>query len=678
MQELLKKNLHDTVRLQVLTDLHWAYINSEIEKAKDIAIKEINLAEKIKNEKWIAQGYNDLGIVFYKIGNIDSALYYYNKSLEIRKKLNEPKLLFSSYSKIGLIYYEKGLFADAIKIQLEALKIIEMLGDLRYKAMTYNNISQIYHQLKNYDKELEYLLEAEKIYNQINDEYAAAATWSNIANVISLKGDYQKSFQYLNKSLKVYEKHNDKLSIAGIYSLMGYNYRNFKKNDEALKYYLKAFELSNQLNNKIDIALNAHNISCVYSDLGRYDLAEKYSLISMNNVGEDNLKQQSMIYRQLAIIYANLKNGKKAEKYIIKFNDVKEKIFSDEFAHQIAEVETKYESEKKELQILNLHKQQELKDLTISKQKTRNKYLILLIICLLIIAGIIFYAFRSKAKANKIILLQKQEVENQKAIIEEKNKEIVDSINYARRIQNAILTSDNEWKKISNQYFIIYIPKDVVSGDFYWAIQLDNNLSIWAVADCTGHGVPGALMSMIGNSLLNEIVVENKIYKPDEILNKLREKLIKALEQKGESQNRDGMDIALCVWDKNNNTLYYAGANNPVWIIRKKNEYKEYDLIELKPDKMPVGLHTGELKPFNVQTFNLNYGDSIYAFTDGFSDQFGGEKGKKYKYKNFQAILLENADKSMQEQSEIIKNEFYNWKGNLEQIDDVCIVGIRV
>lgn len=459
LEKDLLKNPHDTIKLSHYSDLNWEYITINNNKAKEYALKEIELAQKINNEKWLSQGYNDLGISFYKIGNIDSALYYYNKSLEIRKKLNDPKLLFSSYSKIGLIYYEKGLFADAINFQLEALKIIDKLGDLRYKAMTFNNISQIYHQLKNYDKELEYLLEAEDIYNQINDEYAAAATWSNIANVISLKGDYQKSFEYLNKSLKVYEKHSDKLAVAGIYSLMGFNYRNFKKNDEALKYYLKAFELSNELNNKIDIALNAHNISCVYSDLGRYDLAEKYSLISMNNVGEDNLKQRSMIYRQLAIIYANLRNAKKAEEYIVKFNNIKEKIFSDEFAHQLAEVQTKYESEKKELQILNLQKEQELKDLTIAKQKTRNKYLILFIICLLIIAGIIFYAFRSKSEANKLITAQKLEVENQKAVIEEKNKEIVDSINYAKRIQHAYLPLRMNGKKSAKTILLSTCPK---------------------------------------------------------------------------------------------------------------------------------------------------------------------------------------------------------------------------
>jgi serine phosphatase RsbU (regulator of sigma subunit) len=678
LQELLKKNLHDTVRLQVLTDLHWAYINSEIEKAKEIAIKEIILAEKIKNEKWIAQGYNDLGIAYYRMGLLDSALHYYNQSLSIREKLNNPDLLLSSYSKIGVIYYEKGKLNEALDYQLKALKLMELQGNKKYIAFTLNNISQIYHKLKNYEKEIEFLENAISLHNEFNDEYAIASAWSNIGNVYRIKGDIKKSYEYLYKAMEVFQKYDDKVSLAGVYSNIGFNYRFEKNNNEALKYYSKAFEMSNALNDRIGIALTAHNMSCVYTENGNYKLAEKFSLLALENTDSDNVTQLSNTYRQLATIYGYLNQGKKAEECLNKYTELKEKTFNENFASQLAEMETRYETDKKELEISNLKNEQQIKDLTISKQQTRNFYLIILVIALLVLAGFIFYAFRSKSEANKLITVQKLEVENQKAVIEEKNKEIVDSINYAKRIQHAILTSENEWKKISNNFFIVYMPKDVVSGDFYWAYQTENNIAVWAVADCTGHGVPGALMSMIGNSLLNEIVVENKIYQPDEILNKLRDKLIKALEQKGESQNRDGMDIALCVWDKNHNTLQYAGANNPIWIIRKNKELAEYELIELKPDKMPVGLHAGELKSFNVQTLKLNSDDIIYAFTDGFADQFGGEKGKKYKYKNFQTLLLANADKSMSEQSEVIKNEFYKWKGNLEQIDDVCIVGIRV
>lgn len=222
------------------------------------------------------------------------------------------------------------------------------------------------------------------------------------------------------------------------------------------------------------------------------------------------------------------------------------------------------------------------------------------------------------------------------------------------------------------------MPKDVVSGDFYWAIQLENNLAIWAVADCTGHGVPGALMSMIGNSLLNEVIVENKIYQPNEILNKVREKLIKALEQKGESLNKDGMDISVCAWDKNKNVLKFAGANNPVWIVRNIDDESNPELIELKPDKMPVGLHLGDMHPFTLKEMELKLNDKIYSFTDGFADQFGGEKGKKYKYKKLQNLILSISKEPMSQQLKHLQNEFEEWKGNLEQVDDVCIVGITV
>ena len=685
LEKFLNKNIHDTIKLQILTDLNWAFINSDIEKAKSFALKEIVLAEKIKNEKWISQGYNDLGISYYRTGLLDSALFYYKKSLSLREKLNNPDLLISSYSKIGLIYYEKGNYTEALDFQLKALKIMEQQGNKKYIAMTYNNISQIFHKLKNYDKEIEFLEKAELLHKELNDDYSAASTWSNLGNVYRIKGDLKKSFDYLYKAMDVYQKFNDKVSLSGTYSNIGFNLRYDKNNNEALKYYLKAFELSTELNDRLGIALNAHNISCVYTEIGNYKLAKDFSYQALENTDSDNINQLSNTYRQLATIYGYLNQGKKAEEYLTKYTELKEKTFSEDFASKIAEMETRYESEKKELEISNLKSEQEIKDLTISQQQTRNFYLIVLVISLLILAAFIFYAFKSKAAANILITAQKAEVEKQKEIIEfqkeiveEKNKEIVDSINYAKRIQTAILTSENEWKKISKDHFVLFNPKDVVSGDFYWAIQLENNLAIWAVADCTGHGVPGALMSMIGNSLLNEVVVENKIYQPDEILNRVREKLIKALEQKGESMNRDGMDIAICVWDKNNNKLQFAGANNPVWIIRNQNNSSTPQIIELKPDKMPVGLHIGEIQPFTYKEIELIPNDKIYAFTDGFADQFGGSKGKKYKYKNLQNLLLSMYNQSMDVQLDSIQKEFESWKGNLEQVDDVCMVGVSV
>jgi serine phosphatase RsbU (regulator of sigma subunit) len=264
-------------------------------------------------------------------------------------------------------------------------------------------------------------------------------------------------------------------------------------------------------------------------------------------------------------------------------------------------------------------------------------------------------------------------------LLEEKHKEITDSINYAKRIQSALLTSDEYWKLISDDLFVYFRPKDVVSGDFFWAFQSETKegtLAIWCAADCTGHGVPGAFMSMLGISFLNEIVVEQGETNPSEILNKLREKIIKALEQKSvDIKQRDGMDMALCVWNKSKNTLDFAGANNPLWLVR--NSGNKIELMEFKADKMPVGSYADALIPFSMKNIPIQKGDMVYTFSDGYSDQFGGEKGKKFKESNFKKLLLEIHSVEAEKQKERIHDNFENWKGQLEQIDDVCVIGVR-
>lgn len=313
----------------------------------------------------------------------------------------------------------------------------------------------------------------------------------------------------------------------------------------------------------------------------------------------------------------------------------------------------------------------------------------------------IYYSYRSASlrKNQKIleqtvkertaeIILQKDEISLQKSIAEERHKEITDSINYAKRIQLALLTSIEYWDSISPENFVLWQPKDVVSGDFHWAYQLtignknlmtSQEIAIWCAADCTGHGVPGAFMSMLGMSFLNEIVVENINLKPADVLNKLRKKIISALEHggKGNIEQKDGMDVALCVWHKETNMLEFAGANNPVWIIRPIKASKAHEIIELKANRMPVGYHYDD-KDFTAQEFQLQKGDAIYLFTDGFVDQFGGPDGKKYKSKKFKEMLLTLQHLSMKDQALMINKEFNDWRGDNEQIDDLCLVGVKV
>ena len=266
-------------------------------------------------------------------------------------------------------------------------------------------------------------------------------------------------------------------------------------------------------------------------------------------------------------------------------------------------------------------------------------------------------------------ITERKQTEN---IIREKNREITDSIYSAKRIQQALLASDSLLKKSLPEYFVLYKPKDIVSGDFYWANVIDNKF-VMITADCTGHGVPGAFMSLLNISYLNEAIIEKHIDSPEKILEYVRNQIIYSLNPEGsEIESKDGMDAVLCIYDFKNLWLRFACANNPLWILRNN------DLIKYKPDKMPVGMHYGEQKPFSVNTIGLRKGDIIYTFTDGYADQFGGVNGKKFKYKALKELLLSIQKKSMEEQKEILLETFETWKGNLDQVDDVLIIGVRV
>lgn len=276
------------------------------------------------------------------------------------------------------------------------------------------------------------------------------------------------------------------------------------------------------------------------------------------------------------------------------------------------------------------------------------------------IAG--FYLMRTNGEYEAIIVDQKEKMES-------KNKEITDSINYAKRIQAAILPADNVFRTQLPDSFVLYKPKDIVAGDFYW-LEKKNDLVIFAAADCTGHGVPGAMVSVICNNALNRSVREFNLTDPSQILNKTREIIISEFE-KSDDEVKDGMDISLCCYNPLTKQLVWAGANNPLWIINEEG------LTEYKADKQPIGKFYHP-KPYSSHTLQLKKNDLIFIFTDGYQDQFGGPKGKKFKASSLKNLILSLRDKSTAEQKAIIDNTFENWKGLLEQIDDVCVIGVRI
>jgi PAS domain S-box-containing protein len=256
--------------------------------------------------------------------------------------------------------------------------------------------------------------------------------------------------------------------------------------------------------------------------------------------------------------------------------------------------------------------------------------------------------------------------------LHQKNKEVVDSLYYARRIQTALFTSDYYIKKYISEYLIFFQPKDIVSGDFYWMLHQNDCLYV-AIADCTGHGVPGAFMSMMGINLLNDIIIARNISNPALVLDIMREEIVNSLNPEGaEEEARDGMDMVLCKFDFKNKQLDFSAANNSLYLMRQGI------LTEYKGDKMPVGKGNDHVESFSKQTLRLEEGDIIYAFTDGYPDQFGGPKGKKFKYKKLEDLLLANAEKPMSLQKRQLKKTFEEWKDNLEQVDDVLVIGIKI
>ena len=279
------------------------------------------------------------------------------------------------------------------------------------------------------------------------------------------------------------------------------------------------------------------------------------------------------------------------------------------------------------------------------------------------------------------------EVVEQKELIEEKQKEILDSINYAKRIQSAMLASDHLFSQNLKNYFVFFEPKDIVSGDLYWASPIPGGKFVLVSADSTGHGVPGAMMSMLNISCLNEAINERKLSSPAAILDHARQRIISSLAEDGsEEGGKDGMDCSVVVFDFENKKLTFAAANNPVWIVRPvtsssdEGAYGEgkAELIELKPDRMPVGKHAKDNVPFTETTIEIKTGDMIYTLTDGMPDQFGGDRQKKFTYKRLKDILLEIHNSTSKDQKEYLSKSFFEWRGSLEQVDDVLIIGVKV
>lgn len=608
-----------------------------------------------------------------------------NEALEIAQKLNNDSLEYASRFCRAVANYFIGNINSSLEDFIKNKALAQKMNDQVRLIESLNAIGNVYKEVERNSQALQSYYEALAVCKKIKDGGKMCLVESNIAMVMSQLRQFDSSSYYCHKvlgKLHKYKKGNDLHFVSSVYGILLSNYFDSKNHDSVIKYSNIVLPLLKKAGNKISYAGNLYNLGGYYAGIGNNELAEKYYSEAVLEK-PDNLQLMVDLHKSLgSVFYAQKKYKLAAEMYFdcIAFRDSLAKVKTIE---TLSEMEVKYETGKKEEELKRLSAEKEITDL---KAKQSRVWLIASsagILFVIIVAVVLLKQNRNRREANKLLQLQNNEIVHQK-------KEITDSINYAKRIQLAILPPDKMVKRLLPNAFVLYKPKDVVSGDFYW-LEEKNGKVLFAAVDCTGHGVPGAMMSVVGLNLLNQAVKEKGLTTPSEILKHLDAGVTDTLRQSGDIDSiKDGMDLSLCAYNPKTLELQYAGAFNNLWIVRKnisssyvpstKNEVLFEDhLLEIKADKFPIGSNLdGVVDNYTNWKLQLQKGDCVYLYSDGFADQFGGPKGKKFKYNALKKFLVSVHHLPPAEQREKLVSAFESWKGNLEQVDDILVLGVCV
>jgi len=689
------------------------------EEAENNYLKSIEISQGTGNLEGVAKSYNNIGVLNSRQGKYDKALEFYNKSLAIKQKLNEQKGLANTLNNIGEIYKFKGDYPNALINYQKSYDLKKRLKDKKGMANSLNNLGEIYTLWGDYKEALNYYLEATSLWTELENDQLIAVSYHNLGNLfynlenydlaiknyqkaleiqtkignlnemafslrnlgkaLLVKKEYDKAQQSFTQALSIDYKLEDKTGIAITYGNLGelhlkksklesFNFRQNKiELDSAIVYFNKALELHRELGNLHGLAAGYNYLGLAFRNKGNYSKAISYykkCIELTDTIKILNIEQEA--FKGMAHAYEQLGNYKKAISYYFQYQAIKDTLLTSQIHNQVVELETKYQTEKKEKELKIKDAELLRKEAEIKQRNLQRNALVAGFFLLLMLAIAIYRSYRQKRKAN-IILSQ------QKSVIETKNAEITASIRYAKNIQNALLPHPDFIKEVLPESFIFYRPKDIVSGDFYW-IGLDGPYAYVAVVDSTGHGVPGAFISLLGFNLMTGILKENPGVSPSIMLDLLNrrfsERLFKSYE---EEALKDSMDLALCRIDFKNRSLEYAGAYNPLWVARKG------EMIVKKADKLSIGsfLEYPD-RQYTLHELTLEKDDMIYLFSDGFADQFGGPREKKFMYKPFKEILLKGSNKPPDTQRKILEQKYLTWKGDLEQVDDILVIGVKI
>ena len=674
MLKVISNTKSDTAKFRLCNEFSILLSASDNKSSIHFAEEALKIALNRKDKRGQSEAMNNMAFGLYYSGENDSAIKIFNQSVELSRSIGDSTFIPFALNRLGFIYREKGDFAKALVCYNQSLASNIDEKNKSEAANSYMNIGVVYNDQKNFTDALRYEEIGLKLYLETGEESRIANSYARIGNTYLEKTDTVMALDYYNRSLEMFTKINNLRGIAVCLNNLANIYKDKKDAPTAIGLYERALIIREKIGDKNGVALICNNVAVLYVAIGEYAKAVFYFEKALQiATALDYREQMKLNYFGLSEAYEALGDDSTALSYYKKYYAINDKIFNAENAAQINELSTKFDTERKQKAFESLTVENDL-------QVRRNIFMTAALGLLLILVFVIFRNATKSKRANVLLQQQKNEITSQKKIVDEQHRDILDSINYAKRIQRAVLPTQEEIHHLFPKSFVFFRPRDIVSGDFWWIGQ-SGKIKILAVADCTGHGVPGAFMSLIGNTALNEVVKEKHITDPGEILYHLAQNIVAVLKQEHretDSANsysmkgvKDGMDISLCALDEENGVLRFAGANNPLYYVQNGI------MKEIKGNRQPVGVFEGELKPFTVHTIPFAGLEAVYLFTDGYADQFGGLHGKKFKYSQLQGLLFNSCKKDPQQQQKELAETFDAWKNSLDQVDDVLVAGIK-
>ncbi|MDW8205437.1 MAG: tetratricopeptide repeat protein [Cytophagales bacterium] len=650
----------DTTRVNLLNQLAFAASSSEPTASFKYAKEALELARQLNFQRGESAALGIIGTFYERFGDYALALEYKLQALRISERINIRSSLARSYNSIGILYFRQKKYEQALEYYQKALQLAQAQNLQEAVAVYLLNIGEVYQEMGDYAKAIAYEEKSMKI-SQLDPNMQDCIAFSRgiIGKCQLAQKQYKQALANIEASIRIFRSIDDQASVAEYLIQLAKVHQRLKNNLRAIAALQEAIAISQQLQNKI---------------------FEKDAC------------------QALAEVYASQGNFKEAFEYQQQYLRLYETIFNENSDRRMLQMQTIYEAEKKQAEIEILQKDKQLKEEEARIARIASYFFLALVLMSGVLLGVVIRNNRQKQRANRLLVeknneiaqknmeleQQKEELLAQSSLVEEQNKvlqlqneeiqnhrnAITASINYAQRIQTALLPSRELLVQHLGEAFVFYRPRDIVSGDFYYFAVVGQNQSvIIAAIDCTGHGVPGALMSMIGNAILNQLIEVQGMSAPPQILEALHQK-VRIMLRQDSSDNRDGMDIALCTIDTQVQQLYFAGAKSDLYVVHNNT------LTVIRGDRLSIGGYQPEVKrDFTCHPVPISPGMRFYLTTDGFKDQFGGDLQKKFSANRFKEMLMQVQVYPMHEQEYVIAQIFDNWKNGQPQTDDVLVIG---